>query len=101
MTFKEQLLYRAKAIITACGAIIGTALVAVIVDPTTEHAIVAVIPAQFQVLAALVFGAIVTALVHRVPNVGSATVAPDAPVPVTELPERVETSFITLPTSSN
>lgn len=93
-----QLKYRSKAVITAVGAILGTAVVAVILDPTTEHAIVQVVPAQYQVLATLVFGAIVTAIVHRVP-LGEKPATTTDEAPVTELSDSPATTMI--PTITN
>lgn len=76
MTLKEQILYRAKAVAAACGAVLQTAVLALIVDPATEHEIVKVIPAPYQVLASLLLGAIITGVVHKVPNSRAAVVEP-------------------------
>lgn len=65
-TFADQLRYRGKAVATAIGGILEAAAIAVISDPSTEKAIEQVVPQPYQVLAALVFGAIVTAVVHQV-----------------------------------
>lgn len=67
-TFIDQLKYRAKAVAAAVGAVLFTAGIGLVSDPSTEKAIEAVVPAQWQPVVALVFGAIVTAVVHQVKN---------------------------------
>lgn len=69
MTFKEQILYRAKAVIAAAGLGILGFLGWLVENPQTAAAIQQVIPAPYAQFVPLVLAGIAaTWLVHRVPN---------------------------------
>jgi hypothetical protein len=84
-SFTDLLAQKAKAVATACGAILQTALLAVIADPSTEAAIVKIIPLHYQVVASLILGAIITAVVHQVPNAQPVTPVVEEPPTATTM----------------
>lgn len=69
MSFKEQILYRAKAIIAALGLSLLGLLGWLVENPQTATVIQQVIPAPYAQFVPLVLAGIAaTWLVHRVPN---------------------------------
>lgn len=69
MTLKEQILYRAKAILTAVGVILVGFLSWLVQNPDTATAIQQVIPAPYaQFVPVVLAGIAATLLVNRVSN---------------------------------
>ena len=97
-TLIAQLKYRSKAVIVAIAAILSTAAVAALQDPTIQTAVVHLIPTQYQPIAVLLLGAIVTAIVHAVP-LGTKPAPTSTEAPVTELADAPSTTMI--PTINN
>jgi hypothetical protein len=88
-----QLKYRSKAVVVAVAAILSAAAVAALQDPTIQSTVVHLVPAQYQPIAVLIIGAIVTAVVHQV-RLGSKPVPTVTEAPVTELSDAPSTTMI-------
>lgn len=88
-----QLAYRSKAVVVAVSAILITAGIAALQDPGIQAAVVHLIPAQYQAVAVLILGAIVTAVVHAVPLGSKPATATDT-APATELADSPATTMI-------
>jgi hypothetical protein len=93
-----QLKYRSKAVIVAIAAILSSAAYAALQDPNIQSAVVHVVPAQYQPLAVLIIGAIVTYIVHEIPR-GAKPAQELDEAPVTELSDSPSTTMI--PTITN
>ncbi len=91
-----QLAYRSKAVVVAVSAILITAGVAALQDPGIQAAVVQLIPAQYQAVAVLILGVVVTTVVHQIPLGSRPVAATDAP-PVTELADNPATTMIRTP----
>jgi hypothetical protein len=88
-----QLAYRSKAVVIAVAAILATAAVAALQDPSIQAAVVHLIPVAYQPVAVLVIGAVVTAVVHQIPLGAKPATATDE-APVTELADSPATTMI-------
>lgn len=97
-TLLAQLKYRSKAVVVAVVTILSAAGVAALQDPKIQDAVLHLVPAQYQPVAVLILGAIVTAVVHQV-RMGAKPVPTTSTAPVTELTDSPATSII--PTINN
>jgi hypothetical protein len=93
-----QLKYRSKAVVVAVAAILSAAAYQALQDPKVQAAVVHLVAPQYQSIAILIIGAIVTAIVHEIPR-GEKPTPKSSEAPVTELAESPSTTMI--PTINN
>jgi hypothetical protein len=97
LTLKDQILYRAKAIIAALGLSLVGFLGWLVENPQTATAIQQVIPAPYaQFVPLILAGIAATWLVHRVPNAAPIPSGADNDDELTS-----DTTAITLPTTED